>query len=175
MENDINVRIASKSDRDEISSMSDIIYSYQSKSPVYAPALPERVARIRKGFEGLVDDEEELVFLAYNSSQALGFQGYCDLEEGLMAPEKGIELEVAGTFNSHMGLGVGKKLMNEAITPLKERGYRYISCDWRITNLSSSRFWIKCGFEEVAHRMYRQIDESVAWANFDNPLIKFNK
>lgn len=63
--------------------------------------------------------------------------------------------------------------MNEAIRVLKERDYRYVSSDWRITNLSSSSFWRKCGFQEIAHRMYRQIDERISWANFDNPIIKF--
>lgn len=168
---EINVRIASKSDRDVISSMSDIIFSYQNKSPIYAPVLPEMMTSIRKGYKGMVDDKDALVFLADNSFEALGFQVYYNLEAELMVPEKGIELGVAGTYNSYMGLGVGKKLMNEATTALKERGYRYISCDWRITNLSSSSFWEKCGFEEIAHRMFRQLDERLAWANFDNSLL----
>ena len=124
---------------------------------------------IRKGYAGIVDDEDALVFLAENNLEgAIGFQVYYSPENDLMVPDKGVALGVAGTLKDFMGLGAGKKLMNEAIKVFKERGYRNISADWRITNLSSSTFWEKCGFDEIAHRMYRHLDERLAWANFDN-------
>lgn len=111
------------------------------------------------------------ILLAENNSEAIGFQAYYQVESNLMIPEKGIELSVAGTYEAYMSLGVGKNLMNKAIEVLNERGYKYIISDRRITNLSSG-FWKKCGFQVIAYRMYRQLDERLAWANFNNPIIK---
>ena len=168
----IKVRLGNKEDADIISGMADIIFSFQNASPVYTPAYPDYVFKVRKGYRGIVDDEDIILLFAEKNGKELGFQEYEPCDINLMVPENAIELSIAGTFATEMGRGVGKKLMNEAAILLKEKGYQYIVNDWRITNISSSTFWPKCGFIPVYYRMQRVIDPRVAWANFNNPVLK---
>jgi GNAT superfamily N-acetyltransferase len=168
----VSIRMGTDEDREVIGSMSDIILSYQNDSPVYALALPETVIDIRKGYQGIANDEEAFLLLAELNGQSAGFQAYWPIESHLMVPEKTFELSVAGTVPTFMGNGIGKTLMNEAVHLLEEKGVKYIITDWRITNLASSLFWPNCGFVPLYHRMQRTLDNRLGWANFNNPLVK---
>lgn len=168
----MEVRIAGKNDGEIISSMSDIIVAFQNDSPVYAIALPDYILDLRDGYRGIVDDDEALALLAEKDNKPAGFQAYWPINSDLMIPDGAIELSVAGTLPMYRGSGVGKKLMNEGIKILKEKGYRYIVTDWRITNLASSTFWPKCGFNPIYYRMQRTLDIRLPWANVKNSIVK---
>ncbi len=169
---DAEVRAANKMDREIIGKMSSIIQSYQNSAPTFEPALPEVVLNIKAGYESLVEENDETVLIALMDTKELGFQAYSPITSDLMTPDNGIELIIAGTYNSQMGRGIGKKLMNEGCRIMNERGYSSMITDWRITNLASSTFWPKCGFRPVAYRMARYINSDIAWANFNNPSIR---
>lgn len=169
---DVDIRLANKMDSEAMGRMSSIISQYQNSAPVFIPALPEVVARIKEGFKGLVEEGEDIILIAEKDKKELGFQDYEITAPNLMTPNNSVELCVAGTYPSQMGSGIGKRLMNEGCRTIKERGYGHIVTDWRITNLASSTFWPKCGFKPVAYRMARYIDRNYAWANFNNPSIK---
>ncbi|SFB20239.1 MULTISPECIES: GNAT family N-acetyltransferase [unclassified Bacillus (in: firmicutes)] len=168
---DVVIRDLNKNDRAKLGEMSSIIFSYQNASPTYAAALPESVMQIQEGYENIVNDEEATVILAEKNGEVVGFHAYWPQDPGLMAPDKAVELSVAGTLASEMGTGVGKALMDEGYKIMKEKSYQFMVADWRMANLASSTFWPKCGFQPIAYRMVRNIDERVAWANFENPLI----
>lgn len=168
---DVEVRIANKMDSEALGKMSSIISEFQNSAPVFIPAYPEVVARVKDGFKGLVEGDD-IVLIAEKDNKALGFQDYEIISPNLMAPDNAVELCVAGTYHSQMGSGIGKKLMNEGCRIIRENGYGSIITDWRITNLASSTFWPKCGFKPIAYRMARYIDSNYAWANFNNPSIR---
>lgn len=169
---DVEIRVADKMDSELMGNMSRIIRSFQNSSPVFEPAVPDVVADIKEGYKGIVDDDEAMIFIAEKDMKGLGFQGYWPATKDLMSPDGGVELSIAGTYYSQSGSGVGKRLMNECYRIMKQKGYNYMITDWRVTNLSSSTFWPKCGFKTIAYRMVRYIDRDVAWANFSNPSIK---
>lgn len=169
---DVDIRLANKMDSEVLGKMSSIISTFQNSAPVFIPALPEVLARIKEAFKGLVEEDDVIVLIAEKDMKELGFQEYEIINPNLMTPDDGIELCTAGTYYSQMGSGTGKKLMNEGCRIIKEKGYGNITTDWRITNLASSTFWPKCGFKPVAYRMARFIDSNYAWANFNNPSIK---
>jgi GNAT superfamily N-acetyltransferase len=169
---DAEIRFANKLDSEIMGNMSSIIYSYQNSTPTFEPAFPEVVMDRKEGYKGTVEDDEATILLSIKDMKELGFQAYWPITKDLMAPDNGIELAIAGTYNSQMGSGVGKKLMNEGYRVMKEKGYHNMITDWRITNLTSSTFWPKCGFKPIAYRMVRYIDHNIAWANFNNPSIK---
>lgn len=169
---DIDIRLANKADSEAMGRMSKIIQYYQSSSPTFEPLLPEVVAQIKDGYRGTVEDDDATVVIATKDIKEVGFQVYGTIDSNLMSPHDGVELSVAGIYSSEMGSGIGKKLMNEGFTIMKEKGYNNIITDWRITNLASSTFWPKCGFKPIAYRMFRSIDSNVAWANIYNPSIK---
>lgn len=169
---DLDIRLANKMDSEIMSKMSSIISTYQNLAPAFIPVLPEVVASINEGFKRSVEEDDVIILIAEKDMKELGFQEYEIISPDLMTPDDGIELCTAGTYYSHMGSGIGKKLMNEGCRIMKEKGYGSISIDWRITNLSSSTFWPKCGFKPITYRMVRFIDSNYAWANFNNPSIK---
>jgi hypothetical protein len=169
---DVDIRLPNKMDSEVMGKMSSIISTFQNSAPVFIPALPEVLARIKEAFKGLVEEDDVIVLIAEKDMKELGFQEYEIVTPNLMTPDDGIELCTAGTYYSQMGSGIGKKLMNEGCRIIKEKGYGNITTDWRITNLASSTFWPKCGFKPVAYRMVRFIDTNYAWANFNNPSIK---
>ena len=169
---DVDIRLANRMDSEVMGKMSSIISKFQNSAPVFIPALPEVLARIKEAFKRTVEEDDVIVLIAEKDMKELGFQEYEFITPNLMTPDDGIELCTAGTYYSQMGSGIGKKLMNEGCRIIKEKRYGTITTDWRITNLASSTFWPKCGFKPVAYRMVRFIDSNYAWANFNNPSIK---
>ena len=165
---DVEVRIADKADREKMGRLSGIIQSYQNSAPTFELVLPEIMADIKAGYESTVEDGDMTILLAEKDGEELGFQLYETAAPGLMSPDGGAELNVAGTYPCRMGTGVGKKLMDEGCSLMRERGIRHVITDWRITNLASSTFWPKCGFKSVAYRMVRYIDNNWAWASLDH-------
>lgn len=168
----IDIRLANKMDSEAMGRMSKIIQCYQGSAPTFELVLPEVVAQIKEGYRGIVEDENATVLIAKKDMKEVGFQVYETINSDLMSPDDGVELSIAGINPSEMGNGIGKKLMNEGYKIMKEKGYNNIIIDWRITNLASSTFWTKCGFKPIAYRMFRCIDNNVAWANSHNPSIK---
>lgn len=169
---DVDIRFGDKNDRDKMGNMSTIIFSALNSAPTFAPMVPEIVMDINEGYKGLVEDEDVTVLIAEKGDVELGFQVYEGVEPDLMTCDHGVELVVAGTYDSQRGKGIGKKLMNEGFRIMKEKGYKSMVTDWKITNLSASTFWPKCGFKPTVYRMVRNIDSNIAWANFDNPRLK---
>lgn len=154
---DAEIRVAGKADHEKMGRLSGIIHSYQNLAPTFELVLPEIMAEIKAGYEGTVEDDDMTVLLAEKDGEELGFQLYEAAVPGLMSPDDCVELSVAGTDPRRMKTGVGKTLMNAGCSLMRERGFRYMITDWRITNLASSTFWPKCGFQPVAYRMVTAI------------------
>lgn len=162
------VKKATIEDKSDLESVSSLILSYQAKSPTYAVALPEMFDEIRRGYGGLASDEDSHVLLAYNEKQLLGFTcGYFDGDDNsnMMMPYKGTELGVAATNPDFQSRGVGTLLTKSLFNASIDAGYEYSITDWRITNMKSSVFWPKMGYEAYAYRFVRTIDPRAYWAD----------
>lgn len=168
----VEIRLATKEDGDVMARMSSIISKYQNAAPAFMPVFPEVLANIREGFRRSLEDPDTVVLLAEKDGQAVGFHMYDTASPGVMVPDHCVELVVAGTMEGYRRCGVGQGLMNAGCRMMREKGYRYMTTDWRITNLASSTFWPKCGFKPLAYRMARVIDPNYAWANVNNPCIQ---
>lgn len=163
---DAEVRIADKTDREKMGRLSGIIQSYQNLAPVFEVVLPEVAEEIKAGYKSILEESGLVVLLAEKHGEEQGFQIYETAAPSLMSPDNSTELSVTGTYPCRMGEGIGKKLMNEGCILMREQGIRYMTADWRITNLASSTFWPKCRFKPVAYRMVRYIDKNWGLANF---------
>ncbi|MGG7165281.1 GNAT family N-acetyltransferase [Clostridium ihumii] len=162
------IRQANKNDSEKLKEISNLIFSYQAGSPTYAAGLPETVEQIREGYGELTEDEDAIVLLAYKDSKLLGFQ--CanigeDDSSSMMSPEKSLEISICGTIEESRGTGIGDTLTKLMFNSAIELGFENAIADWRIANLCSSNFWLKQGFQPVAYRMFRTIDERVYWAD----------
>ena len=162
------IRQAGENDSEELRKISNLICSYQAGSPTYAVTLPEKVEQIRDGYGELPYDEDAIVLLAYNDNKLLGF--LCanigeDDSSNMMIPEKSLKISVCGTIEESRRTGVGDMLTKLMFNRALKQGFENAIADWRIANLSSSNFWPKEGFQPVAYRMFRPIDERVYWAD----------
>ena len=165
---DITIRKSVPEDKKDLESISGLIMSFQAQSPTYAVALPEMFSEIKNGYGGLVDDSEAHVLLAYKGKDLLGFTcGYFEDEDrhNMMTPYKSTELGVAGTNDRFQNKGVGTLLTQSLFKDAIEAGYENSTTDWRITNMNSSVFWPKMGYEPYAYRFVRTIDERILWAD----------
>jgi len=158
---DAEIRFAYKNDSEIMGKMSSIILSCLNSAPTFLPVKPELVIDINAGYKSLVEDDDSTILIAEKNMKELGFQVYEPITPDLMSPDDGVELHIAGTHYSQRARGIGKKLMNEGYRIMKERGYNSIITDWKITNLSGSTFWPKCGFKPIAYRMIRNIDKDI--------------
>ncbi len=75
----------------------------------------------------------------------------------LRVPRDAIDLAQASTFPEARGTGVGRALTAHAIRWAHDNGYPTMTTDWRMTNLSASRFWPNRGFRPTFLRLYRSI------------------
>lgn len=169
---DIVIKTASEENKKDLESISSLILSYQAGAPTYAAALPQMFSEIKKGYGGLVDDENAHVLLAYENKDLLAFSCayYEEDEENMMMPQKVMELAVAGTNHEKQSKGIGSLLTYRLFNDAIDAGCQHTVTDWRMTNLKSSVFWPKMGYKAYAYRMIRRIDERVLWANGLNRL-----
>ena len=160
----LRIRQAGENDSVELRKISNLISSYQAGSPTYAALLPERTEQIRDAYGKLPGDKDTIALLAYNDSKLVGFL-CADIGEddpsNMMIPEKSLEISVCGTIEEVRRSGVGGILRKSMFNIAIEHGFENAVTDWRIANLSASDFWPKAGFQPVAYRMFRLIDEKV--------------
>ena len=168
----VEIRPATEEDSEVMGRMSSVISKHHNAAPAFIPVFPEILAEIREGFTRSLEDQDTVVLLAEKNGEAAGFHMYGSASPSIMTPDHAVELCVAGTLQCHRRCGVGQSLMDAGALMMREKGYRYITTDWRIINLASSTFWPKCGFRPLAYRMARVIDPNYAWANLNNPCIQ---
>ncbi len=163
----VEIRRAGPEDRPRVEALSDIIWRHQVQAPVWGIHLPEREASSRRQYGDLVEDPDVTLWLALWQGQAVGLQGYFGVEGEAVkpvAPERSVELGIAGTRQEARGRGIGQALTRHGLAHARAEGYRFCLTDWRSTNLLASRFWPRQGFQPVAYRLVRRIDPRIAWA-----------
>ena len=62
---------------------------------------------------------------------------------------------VRGGATRARGLGVGRVLTAQVVDRLRAAGFPSVVCDWRATNLFSSRAWPALGFRPTFVRVHR--------------------
>lgn len=158
---ELTIRSSTEKDSDHMRKISDLIWSHQAQSPTYAPVSKERIEEIRNGYGELVHDKDEMVLLAFQKEELVGFlcANLPDEDAGMMAPDRGLEISIAGTVPGHRGKGIGTLLTQTMMNKAWELNRESLVLDYRIANLQSSNFWPGMGFRPFAYRMYRLIDD----------------
>ena len=164
----LNVRMVSIDDEKLLTKMADIIIGYQNDSPVFGTGSKEVIQRIRTNYGKIAHEEDEIFYIG-EDRHPVCFQGYDRIENDYFTPNQSIELSIAGTFKNESNKGYQKALMNHTMHDLKLKGYRWVMLDWRITNISSRRFWQHtCHVNIWKRRMRRIISNQFEWGNFSD-------
>ena len=162
----VNIRRLGPDDRELIADFSHLIWEHQVLAPVWAIHLPE--IKDRQGWAELAEDPQVVAWLATLDGQPAATQSYYPSELGedlLFVPENCAHLAAAGTQPWARRRGLMEALTRNGLADIYTRGFRWCETDWRSTNLLSSRYWPKQGFQPAYYRLARQIDSRISWAN----------
>ena len=146
----LEIRRATADDRETLAGVSQWLRRYQAGPPIWGAALPEDTPQIAAGYAEMANDETAIIWLAFLAGQIAGFQAYFPAEpagDNPLIPPGCIDLTVAATHPELRGRGVGAALTQVGLADAAARGCTACVVDWRVTNLLSSRFWPRRGFQ----------------------------
>jgi len=72
-------------------------------------------------------------------------------------PPDAASLASTAVLEGERGRGIGAALVAGILRLAAEAGYGSVVTNWRMTNLSASRFWPGQGFEPIYHRLHRAL------------------
>jgi GNAT superfamily N-acetyltransferase len=170
----ITIRQAGKGDNEYLGSLSDVIFRALAEAPYWHPTVPEDWDELREGWAELADDKEWTVWLALENDprsspvdEALGTVGFRPEEEEatqMLASPHTVYLSVAATKPGARGRGLSAALTWRGLEQARKEGYEICYTNWISPNLLASRFWPRFGFKDVAYRLAKKVDPSIAWA-----------
>lgn len=157
-----NVRRATRDDVEQLVELAPKLQEHQAGSPVFSTRPPQEDDEVRADIVADLESDNSVNLLADVDGRAVGnfFVGPVELSDahhGLAAPPDAALLAFAVTDPRVRGSGLGVALTNACFAWARERGFRTMVTDWRVTNLLSSRFWPKRGFRTTFLRLHRQI------------------
>jgi hypothetical protein len=162
----ITIRQAVKGDNEYLASLSDVIFRALANPPYWHPTVPEDWDELREGWAELADDKEWTVWLALEKDEALGTVGFrpeWEEDTQMLASPRPIYLSVAATKPQACGRGLSTILTWHGLEQARKERYEICYTNWISPNLLASRFWPRFGFKDVAHRLAKKVDPSIAW------------
>lgn len=162
----ITIRQAGKGDNEYLGSLSDVIMRALANSPYWHPTVPEDWEELHEGWSALADDKEWAVWLALESDEALGTAGFrpeWEEDTQMLASPRTVYLSVAATKPQARGRGLSTVLTWHGLEQARKEGYEICYTNWISPNLLASRFWPRFGFKDVAYRLAKKVDPSIAW------------
>jgi ribosomal protein S18 acetylase RimI-like enzyme len=158
----IEIREPREEEIEELIEVDLALPAHQGRSPVFSSIGQPTREESREEWHSTLADDEEHVLAAYEDGRPVAVWSVSPLEvssqhRGLGRPERAAFLGFASTLPEFRGSGVGLALTDASFAWAAENRYEVMVTDWRVTNLLSSRFWIKRGFRPVFLRLYRSI------------------
>jgi GNAT superfamily N-acetyltransferase len=157
-----NVRRATREDVDELVGLSPKLQEHQAMSPVFSGVAPQDDEETRKDIVEDLDSDLGGTLVVEAGGRIVGNFFVCPVElsnthSGLARPVDAALLAFAITHPDARGTGAGVALTDACFAWARERGYKTMVTDWRVTNLLSSRFWPRRGFRTSFLRLHRLI------------------
>ncbi len=131
-----------------------LIEQAQAASPSYSSFTQDADEHRRSWVETLADDAVDYV-VAERAGAAVGHATL------VPDPSDSAALHLASTavLPTERGSGVGRALTAYALARTAERGYQRLRTNWRVTNLTASRYWPSRGFEVTQIRLFRRLPD----------------
>ncbi len=158
----VQIRAPDPAEIEDLIEIDRVLPEHQRSSPVFSGVPPfDREESREEWLATLAGDDEEILIGAIGG-RAVACWALVPVERssehrGLLAPERACLLGFAATLPDSRGHGVGVALTQAALAWAAGAGYETMVTDWRMTNLLSSRFWPRRGFQSTFFRMYRSI------------------
>jgi ribosomal protein S18 acetylase RimI-like enzyme len=129
-----------------------VIHEAQAAPPSYSSFELDEVTHRSNWEETLVDDGIAY-FVAEHRGEPVGHTTvYPDAHD-----DEALHLASTAVLPTAQGRGIGLVLTTHALAHAREQGYPRMWTNWRVTNLSASRYWPARGFEIARIRLVRQL------------------
>lgn len=164
------IRSATLSETEDVEFLSGNTMKYQTGRPVWIYDFPEIYQELREGYSELISKKDTEVLIAYKNNKPVGITGFrkeINDINNFFIPENSVYLAVASTIESERKKGISSLLFYNMIESLKKQNYRFLTTNWRITNLLSSVHWPSKGFIPFMYRFHRNIDQRVIYTKIN--------
>ena len=155
-------RSATQNDIDALVQIGPELALHQSLAPVFGRAVQEDTEAMRAEIVEDLANPDIGNLVAEVDGRVVGNFVVVPIKMsgahvGLARPSGFAHLGYAAVRPEARGSGAGLALTAACFAWARNRGYKAMVTDWRVTNLLSSRFWPKRGFRTTFLRLYRSI------------------
>lgn len=157
------IRRATSLDHEAVFELDAALVRHEMRAPVFMP-YPAPVAE-REWKDDLLDslgDASQTFWLAELAGCPVGLLIVTPPPahiSPLLSPSGMINISAASVALDQRGSGIGGILVRHALDTAHDQGLRWCRVSWMTANLYSSRFWARRGFNSIAWRMSREVDE----------------
>lgn len=155
---DVRVRPSTPADLPEVGRLAAVLDSELNAAPSFGgvPVLSEQ--QHLDEWSDTWTDESYVHFVAERGGHVVGHMLMYHRPTGdLRVPANNVDLGNATTERAVQGSGVGLAMTAHVLAWARDHGYSTMTTDWRMSNLSASRFWPRRGFRTAFLRLYRSL------------------
>ncbi|MBM2843565.1 MAG: GCN5-related N-acetyltransferase [Anaerolineales bacterium] len=153
----VTLRLGRRDDLETAEAIDLEIFRLQARSPSFSRLPLNRGARRDEWLEMDLDEDGLRYLVAERDGRPVGHTLIYRPEAILGYPAGVAYLASTVVVEDSRGAGIGSALVAEVLRLAKEAGYGSVVTNWRMTNLSASRFWTAQGFQPIYHRMHRAL------------------
>ena len=151
------IRPGRREDLDHAEEVDLAIYRIQARAPSFASLPLDREARQAEWLEVDFDEQGLSYVVAEAGGKIVGQLLIFGADPVLGIGHDAAALVAVSVLEERRGEGIGLALFAEIVRRAVDAGYARLVTNWRITNLSASRFWPARGFRPIYHRLHRAI------------------
>jgi len=151
------IRPGRREDLDHAEEVDLAIYRIQARAPSFASLPLDREARQAEWLEVDFDEQGLSYVVAEAGGKIVGQSLIFGADPVLGIGHDAAALVAVSVLEERRGEGIGLALFAEIVRRAVDAGYARLVTNWRITNLSASRFWPARGFRPIYHRLHRAI------------------
>jgi GNAT superfamily N-acetyltransferase len=156
-ETSVRVRRGTPDDLAEAARLDQAMTESMVSSPSFSTSAVPSTEAAREEWRETWDDERFEHFVAERDGRIVGHMLLYRRPPDLRVPADSIDLAAASTEAAARGSGVGRALTTHVLGWAHAAGIPVMVIDWRMTNLSASRFWPRRGFRPTFLRLYRHL------------------
>jgi len=155
---DVHVRLSTPADLPDVARLAAALETELNAPPSFSglPVLSDE--QHRQEWSDIWTDDRFVHFVAERDGRVVGHTLLYYRPAGdLRVPDSSIDLGHAASEPAVRGSGVGTAMTAHVLAWARDQGYPAMTTDWRMSNLTASRFWPRRGFREAFLRLYRSL------------------
>ncbi|MGH9176768.1 MAG: GNAT family N-acetyltransferase [Vicinamibacterales bacterium] len=159
----VTIRRATPDDLEAVFQLDSALVRHEARSPVFMPyPTPAAEQEWRVDLRYSLRDASVAYWLAEQDGRPVGLLNVNPPPlhiSPMLTPEGMVNIFAASVLPDLRGAGIGGVLLRHALDAARQAGHRWARMSWMTANLFSARFWSRHGFQPVAWRMARVVDE----------------